>query len=134
MKHYLVDTNVIIDLLLNRDGADAAAALIDGAERGEYKVSICSLSFTNIYYSLRKFLSHEQRIDCLSQLCEVVDTLPVNGTVIIAALQSGWTDFEDSVQYHCALVDGSVDGIVTRNGKDFLQSAIEIFDPSAFLN
>ena len=134
MKHYLVDTNVIIDLLLNRDGADAAAALIDGAERGEYKVSICSLSYTNIYYSLRKFLSHEQRIDCLSQLCEVVDTLPVNCTVIIAALQSGWTDFEDSVQYHCALVDGSVDGIVTRNGKDFLQSAIEIVDPSAFLN
>ena len=30
MKHYLVDTNVIIDLLLNREGADAAAALLDG--------------------------------------------------------------------------------------------------------
>lgn len=29
MKHYLVDTNVIIDLLLNREGADAAAALLD---------------------------------------------------------------------------------------------------------
>ncbi len=54
MKHYLVDTKVIIDLLLNREGADAAAALLDGAERGEYKLSLCSLSYTNIYYSLRK--------------------------------------------------------------------------------
>ena len=49
MKHYLVDTNVIIDLLLNLEGADAAAALLDGAERGEYKLSLCSLSYTNIY-------------------------------------------------------------------------------------
>jgi len=133
MKHYLVDTNVIIDLLINRAGADAAAALIDGAERGEYKISICSLSYTNIYYSLRKYLSHEQRINCLIQLGEVVNTLPVNGTVITAALQSGWKDFEDSVQYHCALVDGSVNGIVTRNGKDFRQSSIDVVDSYEFL-
>lgn len=133
MKHYLVDTNVIIDLLINREGADAAAALIDGAERGEYKISICSLSYTNIYYSLRKYLSHEQRINCLIQLGEVINTLPVNGTVITAALQSGWKDFEDSVQYYCALVDGSVNGIVTRNGKDFRQSSIDVVDPYEFL-
>ncbi|MBR6930258.1 MAG: PIN domain-containing protein [Bacteroidales bacterium] len=133
MKHYLVDTNVIIDLLTNREGADAAAALIDGAERGEYKISVCSLSYTNIYYSLRKYLSHEQRINCLIQLCEVINTLPVNGTVITAALRSGWKDFEDSVQYHCALVDGSVNGIVTRNGKDFLQSSIDVIDSYEFL-
>ncbi len=133
MKHYLVDTNVIIDLLINRVGADAAAALIDGAERGEYKISICSLSYTNIYYSLRKYLSHEQRINCLLQLGEVVNTLPVNNTVITTALQSGWKDFEDSVQYHCALVDGSVNGIVTRNGKDFSLSVIDVIDPYEFM-
>ena len=133
MKHYLVDTNVIIDLLLNREGADAAAALIDGAEQGDYKVSMCALSYTNIYYSLRKFLSHEDRINCLSQLGEVVNTLPVNGTVISAALRAGWKDFEDSVQYHCALVDGTVDGIVTRNGKDFILSAIDVVDPAEFM-
>ena len=45
MKHYLVDTNVIVDLLLNREGADAAAALIDGAENGMYKLSLCALSY-----------------------------------------------------------------------------------------
>lgn len=75
MKHFLVDTNVVIDLLLNRDGADAAAALFDGAEKSEYRISICSLSFTNIYYSLRKFLSHNQRINCLMQLQEVLHIL-----------------------------------------------------------
>ena len=36
MKHYLVDTNVIIDMLLDREDADAACAVFDGAERGNY--------------------------------------------------------------------------------------------------
>lgn len=32
MKHYLVDTNVVIDMLLDREDADAACAVFDGAE------------------------------------------------------------------------------------------------------
>ena len=133
MKHYLVDTNVIIDLLLNREGADAAAALLDGAERGEYKLSLCSLSYTNIYYSLRKYLSHDERISCLSQLCDVLHTVPVDGLVISMALQSGWRDFEDAVQYCSAVSSNTVDGIITRNEKDFFLSEIPVISPMEFL-
>jgi predicted nucleic acid-binding protein len=62
MKHYLVDTNVIIDMLLDREDANAACAVIDGAERGDYVLHICALSFTTMFYSLRKILTREQRI------------------------------------------------------------------------
>ena len=48
MDNYLVDTNVIIDMLLDREDADAACAVIDGAERGDYTLYLCSLSCTNI--------------------------------------------------------------------------------------
>jgi predicted nucleic acid-binding protein len=133
MKHYLVDTNVIIDLLLNREGADAAAALLDGAERGEFKLSLCALSYTNIYYSLRKYLSHEERINCLTQIGEVLLSSPVDGNVITAALHSGWSDFEDAVQYCSAVYAGISDGIVTRNEKDFVLSKIPIIQPSEFV-
>lgn len=133
MKHYLVDTNVIIDLLLNREGADAAAALIDGAENGVYKLSLCALSYTNIYYSLRKYLSHEERINCLTQIGEVLLSAPVDGNVITAALHSGWSDFEDAVQYCAAVSAGITDGIVTRNEKDFALSKIPIINSSEFL-
>lgn len=133
MKHYLVDTNVIIDLLLNREGADAAAALIDGAENGAYRLSICSLSYTNIYYSLRKYLTHEERIKCLMQISEVLSSAPVDGNVIASALRSGWSDFEDAVQYHAALSAGVTDGIVTRNEKDFILSNIPIIDSVEFM-
>jgi len=133
MKHYFVDTNVIIDLLLNREGADDAAALLDGAERGEYKLSLCALSYTNIYYSLRKYLSHEERINCLTQISEVLLSAPVDNNVVTAALHSGWSDFEDAVQYCAAVSVGITDGIVTRNEKDFILSEIPIVNPIEFM-
>mgnify|MGYP002857361092 CR=1 FL=1 len=77
MKHYLVDTNVVIDMLLDREGADAACAVFDGAERGDYALYLCALSFTNIYYSMRKVLSHDERISALMQLQEVLHVIPV---------------------------------------------------------
>ena len=133
MKHYLVDTNVIIDLLLNREGADAAAALIDGAENGTYKLSLCALSYTNIYYSLRKYLSHEERINCLTQIGEVLLSAPVDGNVIAAALRSGWSDFEDAVQNFTAISDNRISGIITRNTKDFQKSKLGVIDSLEFI-
>ncbi len=133
MKHYLVDTNVIIDMLLNREDADAACAVIDGAERGEYILYICALSFTNIYYSLRKFLSKEQRISSLTQLREVLEIAIVDSNVIDCALKSGWNDFEDAVQNFSAELNPNISGIITRNTKDFKDSSLEIVDSRDFL-
>jgi len=133
MKHYLVDTNIIIDMLLNREDADAACAVFDGAERGEYVLHICSLSFTTIFYSLRKILTREQRIYALTQLSEALEVSPVDYEVINNALRSGWPDFEDAVQNYAAFADPDVDGIITRNVKDFQASELEIKDSLDFL-
>ena len=59
-------------MLLDPEDADAACAVIDGAERGDFQLYICSLSFTNIYYSLRHVLSREQRISALLQHREIL--------------------------------------------------------------
>lgn len=133
MKHYLVDTNVVIDMLLDRDGADAACAVFDGAERGEYTLHLCALSFTNIYYSLRKYLSHEERISALMQLQEVLHVMPVDARIINAALCSGWSDFEDAVQNYTAMYDSRITGIITRNTRDFQKSQLEVVNSMFFI-
>lgn len=133
MENYLVDTNIIIDMLLDREDADAACAVIDGAERGEYGLYICSLSFTNIYYSLRHILSREQRVSALLQLREVLQVANVDATVIDAALHSGWKDFEDAVQNFSAVANTNIKGIITRNVKDFRASQLQILDSRQFL-
>lgn len=132
MKHYLIDTNVVIDILTDRVGSEEACAILDGAERGEYVLHLCSLSVTNIYYSLRKILTHEERINVLNDLCEVIDVLTVDKQVITNALHSGWKDFEDSVQYHCAKSNPLIIGIITRNVKDFQLSDIAVLDSLTF--
>ena len=134
MKHYLVDTNVVIDMLLNREDADAACAVFDGAERGEYVLHICALSFTTMFYSLRKILTREQRIDALMQLSEVCEVSLVDHDVIDRALRSGWKDFEDAVQNYAAVADSEVSAIITRNVKDFHASELEIVDSVDFLH
>ena len=133
MKHYLVDTNVVIDMLLNREDADAACAVFDGAERGEYVLHICALSFTTMFYSLRKILSREQRIDVLRQLNDAFEVSEVDQTVITRALHSDWKDFEDAVQNYAAVADPRVSAIIPRNVKDFRNSELEVLDSLDFL-
>jgi len=133
MKHYLVDTNVVIDMLLDREDADAACAVFDRAERGEYCLHICALSFTTMYYSLRKILSREDRINALTQLKEAVEIALVNENVIDMALNSGWKDFEDAVQNFSAVTDPDITAIITRNTKDFKESSLEVIDSLEFL-
>jgi predicted nucleic acid-binding protein len=133
-KHYLVDTNVVIDMLLDREDADAACAVFDGAERGDYYLHICALSFTTMFYSLRKVLSREDRINALTQLKEAMEVAEVNGNVIDMALKSGWKDFEDAVQNFSAVANPQISAIITRNTKDFKDSSLEIVDSVEFLN
>lgn len=133
-KHYLVDTNVVIDMLLDREDADAACAVFDGAERGDYYLHICALSFTTMFYSLRKILSREDRINVLTQLKEAMEVAAVDGNVIDMALKSGWKDFEDAVQNFSAVADPQISAIITRNTKDFKDSSLEVVDSVEFLN
>jgi predicted nucleic acid-binding protein len=132
-KHYLVDTNVIIDMLLDREDADAACAVFDGAERGDYSLHICALSFTTMFYSLRKILSREDRINALTQLNEAMEVAAVDSKVIDMALKSGWKDFEDAVQNFSAVADPQISAIITRNTKDFKDSSLEVIDSVEFL-
>lgn len=134
MKHYLVDTNVVIDMLLNREDADAACAVFDGAERGEYVLHICALSFTTMFYSLKKILTPQQRINALTQLSDALEVSLVDHDVIDIALKSGWKDFEDAVQNFATVADPEVSAIITRNLKDFQASELEVVDSVKFLS
>ncbi len=87
-----------------------------------------------MFYSLRKVLSREDRINALAQLKEAMEVAEVDGNVIDMALKSGWKDFEDAVQNFSAVVDPQISAIITRNTKDFKDSSLEVVDSVEFLN
>jgi predicted nucleic acid-binding protein len=99
-----VDTDVVLDLLARRDPFyPHAARLFSQAERGTIKACVSALSFANLFYILRKETSDRRAIEILKLFREVVTVLPVDDGIVSDALNAGFADFEDAVQYHAAL-------------------------------
>ena len=59
-------------------------------------------------------------------MTEIVD---VTKTVIKKSLKSAFKDFEDAIQYNCALTINKIDFIVTRDSKDFKKSTLPVMNP-----
>src|SRR3990170_3570027 len=104
MKVIFLDTNVIIDFLSDRRPFSLTAAEIFNASlSGNVKIYISSVSYNNIYYILRQSLSHNETIKLLEELSEMTEIVDVTKVIIKKSLKSEFRDFEDAVQYNCAL-------------------------------
>ncbi len=135
MKHLFVDTNVLIDFLANRKPFSLeAATLFNFALQKRLTIYVAAVSFNNIYYILRQSCSHSDTLHILSELEEWTTTVDVSKEVIKKSLQSDFKDFEDAIQYHCAKTIKKIDGIVTRNRKDFKTSTLAVFTPKEALS
>ena len=69
----------------------------------------------------------------LERLLQIVSVAGVTETEILAALKSGWNDFEDAVQYFTAQ-NIEVSYIITRNKKDYLSAEIVVVELEEFFN
>lgn len=128
-----VDTDIILDLLTRREPFyPAAARLFSLVERGELKACASSLTFANLFYILRKELSGPRAVEVLKKLKLLVAILPVDERVVSLALDAGFRDFEDAIQYHAAL-GGDVTVLLTRNGRDYPNPAISVCTAEEFL-
>lgn len=130
MKLIFLDTNVIIDFLADRRPFSLTAAEIFNASlSGNVKIYISAVSYNNIYYILRQSLSHNETIKLLEELSEMTEIVDVTKTIIKKSLKSEFKDFEDAMQYNCALTINKIDFIVTRDSKDFRKSTLPVMNP-----
>ena len=129
-----LDTNVALDHLADRQPfAEYAHPLFALPETGELAVCLSSLSFSNLYYILRKLKGHDEALALLRKLKRLVGVAGVAEAEIQPALSSNFKDFEDAIQHFAAKADGGVGAIVTRNQADFAASAIPVWSPADFL-
>jgi len=125
----LVDTNIVLDVLLDRRPHSADSAQIFSlVENGRLQGCLCATTITTIDYLLLQSLSRIEARKHLTQLTRLFDIAAVNRAVIEGAMQSRISDFEDAVLERAAALAGA-EAIITRNGKDFAQGAIAILDP-----
>ena len=129
MKHLMIDTNVALDVLANRKPfAEEVAQLFQHAAKGRVKLYISSLSYTTLFYVLRKDNRPEAVLSSLRNLEGMCETVDVTSEVIQAALRIRSGDLEDAVQIQAALHHKKVTAIVTRDAKGFRRSSLPAFN------
>lgn len=129
-----LDTDVALDHLADRQPfAEYAHRLFALAETGELTLCLSSLSFSNLYYILRKLKGHADALALLGKLKLLVRVSAVTAVEIQSALASSFRDFEDAIQHFTAKAEGDVSAIVTRNNADYANSEIPVLSPDEFL-
>ena len=134
MTDLFIDTDVIIDFLIDRKPySREAAILFTLIEQKKLRGYSSSLTFSNLYYIFRKVKNHNKVISKLDSLSKILNILKVEEQTIKNAIYSGFADFEDSIQYFCARDNRRISVIITRNTKDYRNSEIPVMTPGDYL-
>lgn len=129
----IVDTNVVLDVLLEREPfVKPAVEVFRLAEESRIVAFICATTVTTIDYLLVKSLQKPKAREALHRLISLFEIATVNRPVIERALVSKILDFEDAVLNEAAQMAGA-DFVITRNTKDFVGSTLKVCDPNEFL-
>jgi predicted nucleic acid-binding protein len=131
MKKFLVDTNVVLDVLLDRHPHVGGSVTVWAAiESGSAQGLLAAHAVTTIHYLVRKELGIARAKRTISAMLKVFGVATVDGAVIQLALELPLSDFEDAVTVAAAQFAGC-DYIVTRAPKGFRACGIRSLIPEA---
>ena len=129
----LIDTNVVLDVLLKRFPFVQDAVEVLKVPEAVAQKFVSASAITDIYYIAYREIRDKQNVkNLIKTLLKVVHVAEVSESDILSALDSDWTDFEDSVQNSVA-ESHEYDAIITRNKGDYKKSSIKVFSPNEFI-
>jgi predicted nucleic acid-binding protein len=128
-----LDTNVILDLMLEREPWRAEAeAIAEAGADARLQAHVCASSIADIFYISRKLVGVDKARHTVRKCLDLLHVVSVTRDLLDAAERRGANDYEDDVQIECA-VEADLDAIVTRNPKDFAASPIPVLTPTELL-
>jgi predicted nucleic acid-binding protein len=129
----LIDTNVLIDVLAKREPFHTDSARVwTLAEQGRIKGLISVISFNNIYYVVRWLRARQAANRMMVLLRDTFSPIPLDKQILDQAIDSGFKDLEDAIQYFSA-VRARADCIVSRDTGAFPQSDLPVLTPAELL-
>ncbi|MCX6304593.1 MAG: PIN domain-containing protein [Bacteroidetes bacterium] len=133
-RKIFADTDITYDMLANREPHyQAAARLFTLSDAGKIQIFISALTIANIHYLISKQLSSNEAKQIIRKFKLLVNIAPINEKIIDLALNSDFKDFEDAIQYYCAL-ENDVEVLLTRNLKDYKKAQIPVMTAQDFIN
>lgn len=133
MRRAILDLNVVLDVLLDREPHVAAsAALWAYIELGEAEGYLAAHTLPRLYYLASKARGRPFAERCVADVLSVFAVAPVDQEVLRKALALGWDDFEDAV---CATagVAAGCQLIATRDPRGFRQASLPALTPAGAL-
>jgi predicted nucleic acid-binding protein len=129
----LIDTNIIIDYLTDREPfCKSSNKIMEMIFSKKHKGVLAVHSIPTLWYILRKKFTADERREFILSLIRVFDIAPLDKKAIISALnRPDFTDFEDCLQGESA-VGSHAQCIITRNTKDFALSRVPVYTPEEF--
>lgn len=133
MQKVFADTDISLDLLTKRlQFYNASSRLFSYADKGQIKIYVSSLTFSNLHYMLSNEISKTETRRLLNNYRILVNVLAVDEKIIDLSLQSLFKDFEDAIQYHTAL-QHNIPLLLTRNLKGYKNAIIPVMTAEDFL-
>lgn len=128
----LVDANVVIDYILNREPfGKYAKTVMELCSKEEAKGFIALHSVSIIWYVLRRLPEHERR-EWLKRILKLLQVTGISHEDVVSAISlDSFKDFEDCLQDKCA-IKVHAQYIITNNIKDFSKSVTKAVTPQTF--
>lgn len=128
-----VDTNVLLDVLSCREPFHEDAIQIWSlAEAGKLKGLVSAISVANVFYLVRRFKNARAAYEAVRLIRDTFGIVACDERVLGQAMDAGWKDFEDAVQYFSAR-HAQAACIVSRDGDHFTKSDLPVLSPAEFL-
>ena len=134
MKPLLIDLNVLLDVILERQpDAEPATRLWAMIERGAGPALIPAHGVTTIFYLLATARGAAFARAGIERMLTVFGVAPIDTAVLRRALTFGWSDFEDAVCAAAAEAAGC-HAIVTRDASGYRSAGLHVIDPAAAIS
>ncbi len=125
--------NIVLDLLQRRESFfEEAQELFTLSDKKQVKLFVSALTIITTHFILFRHLKTEAR-KVVGKLKVLVEVLPIDDKILELAFASDFKDFEDAVQYYTAL-ENNLDVIITRNKKDFKNSALPVLTAKEYVS
>ena len=124
-----IDTNVFLDVILNRENVQASTQILNSCHQQIFDGYVADITLLNIDY-----IASKQTKDIRVFLQIINDSFTVVGAdnkVFDLALNIDNKDLEDSVQYVCASMQKC--DVIVSNDKKFYRGDVEVLNSLGFV-
>ena len=132
MKSIFLDTNILLDVVLHRNGFyEQAAEVWADCESRVVKGFVSAISINNMYYIIRKRVTSEMALEYVRLVLNVFSIVPLDESILRIAMDLPQKDFEDAIQLFSA-IQIKADCIVTRDRMHFSGDYMPVMSPAEY--